>query len=293
MDKKFYILNGDTFFDINLFDLDRYLGNSNLIIAATKKKNSAYSYLIKSNFITNLKNETLNGIVSGGTYLVKKKFFRNYPIKKFDLDKDIIWPNINNKKIKIKVFENPFHDIGSNLKEFSKTKKFLKRNFYKKCCFLDRDGVINKDLGYVHSKDKFFWNKNVIKAIKYLNQKNYLVVVISNQAGIAHGYYKEKDVTRLHDYMQNVLHKYGAHIDRFYFCPHHPNAKIDRFKRDCHFRKPNIGMFKKAFLDFDINKTKSFFIGDQVSDYDASKKIGLKFYWPKKDIYNQIKKIIK
>ncbi len=179
------------------------------------------------------------------------------------------------------------------MKDFKQTQRFLKKNYVKPCCFLDRDGVINYDTGYVHSKNKFKWKNNVIKAIKYLNENNYYVIVITNQAGIARGFYREKDVIILHNHINNTLFKHGAHIDRFYFCPHHPEAKIKKYKKNCNFRKPNIGMFNKAFSDFKILKNKSFFVGDKDTDEEASEKIDLKFYWPQSDFLKQIKKIVK
>ena len=93
-----------------------------------------------------------------------------------------------------------------------------------KAAFLDRDGVINKNYGYVHSLDNFVWLKNVKKAIKFLNDKNYKVIVISNQSGIARKFYTEKDVIRLHKWMNSELKKINAKVDKFYFCPYHPRV---------------------------------------------------------------------
>lgn len=293
LENKFYILNGDTYFDINLLTLESNLKNSGLIVAGTKKKKSDYSYTYKNNIIINKKEKEKNCLVSGGVYLARKSFFKNYTIKNVDLDKEIIWPNIKKKKIRLKIFNEPFHDIGSSMKDFKQTQRFLKKNYFKPCCFLDRDGVINFDTGYVHSKNKFKWKNNVIKGIKYLNENNYYVIVITNQAGIAHGFYREKDVIILHNHINKTLFRYGAHIDRFYFCPHHSEAKIKKYKKNCNFRKPNIGMFKKAFNNFKILKNKSFFVGDKDTDKEASKKIDLKFYWPESDFLKQIKKIVK
>jgi len=289
LENKFYILNGDTYFDINLSTLESNLKNSGLIIAGTKKKKSDYSYTYKNNTIINKKEKEKNCLVSGGVYLARKSFFKNYTIKNIDLDKEIIWPNIKKKKIKLKIFNNPFHDIGSSMKDFKQTQRFLKKNYVKPCCFLDRDGVINFDTGYVHSKNKFKWKNNVIKGIKYLNENNYYVIVITNQAGIAHGFYREKDVIILHNHINKTLFRHGAHIDRFYFCPHHSEAKIKKYKKNCNFRKPNIGMFNKALSKWNIDPKQSYFIGDKITDKIASKRSCVKFYY-KKDIslYKQV-----
>jgi len=171
--------------------------------------------------------------------------------------------------------------------------KIIKKKFKRKpCCFLDRDGVLNYDTGYVSKIKDFKWRPGVKKAIKFLNKKNYYVIVISNQAGIAHGYFKEDDLAQLTNYIQNELLKQSSFINKFYYCFYHPDAKIKKYKKKSIFRKPETGMLNLAFKNFSINRKKSFFIGDRVTDKICAKKMKLKFYFPKKNLYNQVKNII-
>jgi D-glycero-D-manno-heptose 1,7-bisphosphate phosphatase len=114
--------------------------------------------------------------------------------------------------------------------------------------------------------------------------------VITNQAGIAHGYFKEQDVENLHNYINTKLFEKGAHIDKFYFCPFHEQAKILKYKKKTNYRKPGNGMLLEALRDFRIKKNKSFFIGDQKSDEICAKKTSIKFEYAKGSILNIVKK---
>jgi D-glycero-D-manno-heptose 1,7-bisphosphate phosphatase len=145
--------------------------------------------------------------------------------------------------------------------------------------FLDRDGVINsRDLnnGYVGSLKHFRWVKGAIKAIKFLNEKNYKVVVVTNQSGVARGFFTIKDVKKIHSYIQKKLNENDAKIDGFYFCPFHKDGIIKRFKKDSLLRKPNIGMFRLAQRKWKIDKKSSFMIGDQLTDMQFANNIGIK-----------------
>ena len=169
-------------------------------------------------------------------------------------------------------------------------KKILKKKI--PCCFLDRDGVLNYDTGYVSKINDFKWRPGVKKAINFLNKNNYYVIVISNQAGIAHGYFSENDLNKLTIYIKKELSKYYAHIDKFYYCFYHPNAKIKKNQKKSIFRKPDVGMLKLAFKNFNIIKKKSFFIGDRITDKLCARKVNLKFYFPEENLFKQVKNII-
>lgn len=143
-----------------------------------------------------------------------------------------------------------------------------------KAVFLDRDGTINIDKGYVYKIEDFEFIPGAIEAIKLLNDNDFKVIVVTNQAGIARGYYKEDDVYKLHDYINEELAKHDARIDAFYFCPHHPTAGIGKYKVDCKCRKPNSGLLEKASIDFDIELSKSWIIGDKKSDIQAGANVG-------------------
>jgi D-glycero-D-manno-heptose 1,7-bisphosphate phosphatase len=166
----------------------------------------------------------------------------------------------------------------------------------KKTCvsFLDRDGVINSSRpnnGYVGSLKHFKWVPGAIKAIKYLNDKNYKVVIVTNQSGIARGFFTIKDVKKIHSYIQKKLKENGAKIDAFYFCPFYKDGIIKKYKKNSSLRKPNIGMFRLAQKRWNIDKKKSFMIGDQKTDMEFAKRAKIKGYlFNQKNLYKFIKK---
>ena len=162
-----------------------------------------------------------------------------------------------------------------------------------KVAFLDRDGVINSNKlnnGYIGSLKHFKWVLGAIKAIKYLNKKNYKVVVVTNQSGVARGFFTIEDVKKIHSYIQKKLNENDAKIDEFYFCPFHKDGIIKRFKKDSLLRKPNIGMFLLAKKRWNVDKKNSFMIGDQKTDIEFAKKAKINGYlFNQKNLYKFIK----
>lgn len=145
----------------------------------------------------------------------------------------------------------------------------------KPAIFFDRDGVLNVDVGYLYKIEDFQWIDGAIEAIKYCNDKDYYVFVITNQSGVARGYYREDDIHKLHQWMNEDLYKYSAHIDEFFYCPHHIKGVIPEYSFDCECRKPKIGMIKQALEKYDINIEKSLLIGDKDSDIECAKNVGI------------------
>lgn len=145
-----------------------------------------------------------------------------------------------------------------------------------KAVFLDRDGTINIEKNYLYRIEDFEFIDGVPEAIKLLNDAGYLVIVVTNQAGIGRGYYTEEDMNILHRYIDKQLKKYGAHIDAYYYCPHHPEYGIGEYKKECDCRKPRSGMLEKAIKDFNIDINNSYIIGDKIWDMQAGRNIGIK-----------------
>lgn len=142
----------------------------------------------------------------------------------------------------------------------------------KKAIFLDRDGVINnpKNNYYVWLKKDFIFNEHIFKIIKKYQNSGYILIIISNQSGIAKGFYKKQDTNKLHDYMNQEFRKRGIIVSEIYYCPHHPEFS------KCLCRKPDSLLLEKAISRFDIDVQKSFFIGDSERDISAAEKVGIK-----------------
>ena len=150
----------------------------------------------------------------------------------------------------------------------------------KKAVFLDRDGVINENVENLTKVSQFKLIAGAAEAIKRLNDAGYLVVVITNQPIIAKGFCTFEEMEKIHDKMKKLLAKKGAHIDRIYICPHHPEkgfpGEVPELKIDCSCRKPKPGLFLQAIKELDINIKESWSIGDSKSDVEASKKAGIR-----------------
>ncbi|WP_022942514.1 D-glycero-beta-D-manno-heptose 1,7-bisphosphate 7-phosphatase [Psychromonas hadalis] len=146
----------------------------------------------------------------------------------------------------------------------------------KRAIFLDRDGVINVDKGYVSVVDDFEFIDGVIEALQALKEKGYLLVVITNQSGIARGYFSEEQFHTLTEWMDWSLANRGVDLDGIYYCPHHAEHGIGEYKVDCDCRKPKAGMLNEAIEALGIDVTQSILVGDKVSDIQAGIAAGIK-----------------
>ena len=142
--------------------------------------------------------------------------------------------------------------------------------------FLDRDGTIIEDVGYLGECSKVKFLPRASEAIKLLNERGFKVIIATNQAGVARGYFTEETLKEINGYIQDSLSKQGALIDRIYYCPHHVEGIIDEYRKECHWRKPNPGMLEEAAGEFGIDLTESFVIGDKMTDIEAGYRAGCK-----------------
>ncbi len=136
--------------------------------------------------------------------------------------------------------------------------------------FLDRDGVLNVDHGYTYRPDQLEWVAGAQEAVRLLNEAGYIVIVVTNQSGVARGLYDEAAVRQFHAHIQNTLRAHGAHIDAFYYCPHHPDGTVKELAIRCRCRKPGTGMLEQAAREWPIDPHRSFLIGDKDDDMAAA-----------------------
>ena len=142
--------------------------------------------------------------------------------------------------------------------------------------FLDRDGTINEEVGYIEHLDRLVIIPEAYEAIRLINLSGFRAVVVTNQAGIAKGLFDETFVKQTHERLQMTLGKKGATIDAFYFCPHHPTEGISPYRLVCDCRKPAPGLFYQAARDMAIDLSGSFMIGDRYRDMEAAHRAGVK-----------------
>ncbi|MCK7504330.1 MAG: HAD family hydrolase [Desulfobacterales bacterium] len=142
--------------------------------------------------------------------------------------------------------------------------------------FLDRDGTINDEVGYLDSADKLRIIPAAFEAVRLINASGMKAVVITNQAGVAKGLFTEEFVRKINGQIQSALLAQGALIDRFYFCPHHPTEGIDPYRLICDCRKPEPGLLHQAAADLNIDLARSYVIGDRLRDVETAHRAGAK-----------------
>lgn len=224
--------------------------------------------------------------VNAGLHVISPKVLDvDISTEKVDLDRQILKPLAGTGKMY--VYDSPEYvkDMGtpdryeSVCRDFSEG-KVKARNLHnkQKAVFLDRDGVINKYVGFLRDIDDFELLDGVSKAIRKINESGYLAIVVTNQPVIARGEVSFAELTEIHNKMETLLGEDGAYLDAIYFCPHHPDkgfdGEIPELKFDCDCRKPKPGMLIKAAKDFNIDLKHSWMIGDSESDILAGKSAG-------------------
>ena len=162
-----------------------------------------------------------------------------------------------------------------------------------KAVFFDRDGTLNEEVDYLYRIDDFRWLPEAVEAIQYCHAQGYLVIVVTNQSGVARGYYQEEDIRKLHEWMQQDLQSKGTYIDKFYYCPHHPEAKVAKYRQVCDCRKPKSGMVLAGCRDFNVDISRSFIVGDKKRDIDSGENAGVRgFYYHGGSLLETVKQAI-
>ena len=284
----FLLLNGDTLFDINIEKFyESHKKNNCLVTIVTHpnshpydsgvivadKNNLVIKWMTKEEERTWYKNR-----VNAGIHFISNKLLSRFSeAKKTDLDREVLKPLINEKQLY--VYDTPEYimDMGTpdryyQVIEDIKNKVPEKRNLSnkQKAIFLDRDGTINKYVGFLKDINQFELLEGVSDAIKLIHQNNYLVVVVTNQPVVARGEVTFDQLEEIHNKMETLLGKDGTYLDGIYFCPHHKDKGFDgevkELKFDCPCRKPKPGMILQASKDFNINLNKSWIVGDSDTD---------------------------
>ena len=299
LDQDFILLFGDVYIDINFKKLMSYHekkgGTATLYVhpnshpydsdlVVTNEDNRIVGW----NYKNEERTEDYRNLVNAGVYIFSPLILKEIPVGvKSDLEKQVIVPNLKKYPIYAYCCSEYVKDIGTpdRLKNVERDylngvcrQKNLKNR--QKCIFLDRDGTINRYVGFLRNHEQLELLDHVAEALRMINESEYLAIIVSNQPVIARGECSFGELDRIHNRMYTLLGKAGAYVDGLYFCPHHPDrgfeGEIRELKRKCHCRKPDIGMLERAAEDFHIDLTGSWMIGDTTMDIQTGINAGLK-----------------
>lgn len=275
-----YVLNGDTFLDVEFDTMDSVAVEASAsvkAVIATKEMRDFDRYGTMNVaadgtvLAFNEKMPCAHGNINAGAYLIRCDCLASYP-EAFSLESDCFERIVAEGAIKAVSCAGDFIDIGvPEDYELAQTLLASRARRWKLALF-DRDGTLNVDTGHLFEPEKLELIDEGVKLLKrYSDNPNYKVAIVTNQAGIAKGYYTESDMRKLHAVMEVELERLGCRIDAWYFCPHHPD-----FTGACECRKPKPGMLLKAIADFDADPSECIMYGDKQKDVDAAIAAGVR-----------------
>jgi D-glycero-D-manno-heptose 1,7-bisphosphate phosphatase len=285
IEPRFLLLNGDSFFDINLRALsgEALAAECEAFIALCDVPDASRygTVALEANRVVQFREKTRcdsgPSYISAGVYVLTTAIIDRVRSLPSSIEADI-FPNIAREgKLCGRVYHNYFLDIGLP-ETLDRGRRELLKLSRRPAAFLDRDGVLNVDHGYVNRPDQVAWIPGAHESVRRLNDLGYRVVVVTNQAGIAHGLYSEECMHSLHNWMRDQLAAQGAFIDAIYYCPYHPEGRAKQFRCSHINRKPSPGMIRQALSDLNIDRDRSFLIGDKSTDVEAALRAGIPGY---------------
>lgn len=274
----FFVINGDTLFDLNYAALANYADFTTVALRRVEDASRYGSVTLEKTKVIRFqeKGRSGEGLISGGVLWMKRDDLSVLPEGRSSLESNLL-PTLA-KEGRLAGFEanGYFVDIGIP-DSLEKAQEEIPAWERKPVAFLDRDGVLNRDSGYVHTRDKFIWIKGAKEAVRFLNEKGFYVALATNQAGIAHGYYTETDFHSLTEWIKRELWDSGAHLDAVYHCPYHIDGIVSKYRRESRDRKPEPGMLLTGLRDFPSVRKGSLMIGDTERDAKAAEAAGIRF----------------
>jgi D-glycero-alpha-D-manno-heptose 1-phosphate guanylyltransferase len=275
VEKQILVINGDTCFDLSFRELALFHTGGGFDLTMCLKPMKHFdrygTVTVDQSRVTGIKEKQPcdSGLINGGVYLINREIIEKFPVNsKFSFEKDFLEKEVDWLKFGAFISDKYFIDIGIP-EDYEKAQCdfAIKKN---KALFLDRDGVINKEKNYVSRIEDFEFINGIFGFCEHFQRKGYLIFVITNQAGIAKGFYSTEDFTVLTDWMVSQFEKRNILLSKVYYCPHHPDIT-----GPCDCRKPNPGMILQAAGEFDLNLSESILVGDYESDLKAGANAGI------------------
>lgn len=274
---RFLLLNGDTWFDFNWLDLSVMAGDASAVAARVVPLADRYESLaLKGDTVTTIVPRGAGespALINGGVYSLRREDIAGFPAK-FSLEEDVLPRLAARGQLRARAYDGFFLDIGIP-STFASAQTSIPRQQCRPALFLDRDGVLNHDANYVGSIDRFHWIDGAKETIRLANSLGFYVFVVTNQAGVARGFYTEDDVRALHRWIETELREDGAWIDDFRYCPFHPDGTVEAYRGPHPWRKPEPGMLLDLMHKWPVQINRSVLIGDQPTDIAAAHAAGV------------------
>lgn len=275
---RFLLLNGDSLFDFNLLDLVARAQRGHVHMALRDGVlGDRYGRVVLDGDVVRdfiAPGAGATGPVNAGIYVVDKSVLAGITTLPASLEQDVFPGLVKSGALRGTAYRGYFIDIGIP-DDFARADRELREKLRRPAVFFDRDGVLNHDSGYTFETHKLEWIEGAREAVKAVNDAGYFAFVITNQSGVARGFYEEHHVVALHRWMADQMAMVGAHIDAFEYCPDHPDGTVAHYCRTSARRKPAPGMIHDLAQRFPIDMTRSMVIGDKNSDMEAAQAAGL------------------
>ncbi len=281
LEEEFFLLNGDSLFDINLMDLATAPFDTQWLAAMALSYVSNASRFgvveLTNNQIRRFAERPLSdgpALVNGGVYRLRRDLIEMIPERPFSLESELFPELARCGRLAGRAYHRPMIDMGVG-ESYGDAQTLIPEMTCRGAIFFDRDGVLNRDIGYPHRPDQIEWEEGAFEAIKAVNDAGLFAFVVTNQAGVARGLYRESDVRLLHRWMSEQLGRFGAHVDEFIYCPYHPTDGIGAYRKDSDFRKPKPGMILELLSRWRVDRTRCALIGDKETDMLAASAAGI------------------
>ncbi len=280
LDERFLLLNGDSLFDFNWLDLCAVGAahpEARIVMSLRQESDASRFGVVVTDGDKVLRfaerGDARGGAINGGVYLMDRAVVAGISAPS-SFERDVLPGMAAEGRVFARLQRGFFLDIGVP-DALASAQTLVPGSTRRGAVFFDRDGVLNIDHGYTHRWIDFEWVQGAVSAVKAVNDSNMFAFLVTNQAGVARGYYDERTVHELHEAMQAALRGHGAHLDDIRYCPHHPEGVVPDYAGDCGCRKPQPGMILDLLSRWPVDVSASHLIGDKPSDIEAGAAAGL------------------